>query len=77
MHRYLGRLMGCNGVAWIYDRLTHHSSRDAVNTTTSNLAHLMAHLYICRTMQIYPWQIDPLQSSIDLYKTITPNKFHI
>ena len=30
-------------------------------------------------MHIYPWQIDPtlLQSSIDIWKTITPHKFHI
>ena len=31
-------------------------------------------------MHIYPWQIDPtplLQSTIDLWKTITPNTFHI
>ena len=30
-------------------------------------------------MHIYPWQIDPtsLQLSIDLWKTITPKKFHI
>ena len=29
------------------------------------------------TMQIYAWQTYPLQSSIDLCKTITPNRFHI
>ena len=28
-------------------------------------------------MHIYLWQIDPLQSSIDLCKTITPNLAHI
>ena len=31
-------------------------------------------------MHIYPWWIDPtplLQLSLDLWKTITPNKFHI
>ena len=56
------------------------SSIDALNTTTPNLAHLMADLYIYRTMHIYLWQIDPsslLQLSIDLCKTITPKEFHI
>ena len=35
------------------------SSIDACNTTTPNLAHLMADLYIYRTIHIYLWQIDP------------------
>ena len=48
-------------------------STDALNTTTPNLAHLMADLYICRTMHIYIWWIDPLQSSIDALNTATPN----
>ena len=34
----------CNGVAWIYDGLTPHLSRDAMNTTTPNLAVLLAEL---------------------------------
>ena len=55
----------------------HQSSIDALNTTTPDLAHLMADLCIYRTMYIYLWQIDSLQLSIDLCKTITPNKFHI
>ena len=42
------------------------SSTDVLYTATPNLAHLMADLYIYRTMHIYLWQIDPLQSSIDL-----------
>ena len=35
--------------------------------------------FIYSAMHIYPWQIDPplLQASIHLWKTITPNKFHI
>ena len=33
-----------NGVAWIYDRLTPNFSRDTVNTTTPNLADLLAEL---------------------------------
>ena len=36
-------------------------SIDALNTTTPNLAHLMADLYIYR-QSIYPWQINPTQS---------------
>ena len=28
-------------------------------------------------MHIYPGQMSPLQLTIDLYNTITPNKFHI
>ena len=41
-----GQLAGgwCNSVAWIYGRLTPHLSRDAVNTTTPNLADLLAEL---------------------------------
>ena len=35
---------GCNSVAWICDRLTPHMRRDAVNTTTPNLADLLAEL---------------------------------
>ena len=35
------------------------SSIDALNTATPNLAHLMADLYIYRTMHIYLWQTDP------------------
>ena len=42
---------------WQIDPL--QSSIDALNTTTPNLADLMADLYIYRTMHIYPWQIDP------------------
>ena len=34
----------CDGVAWIYDRLTPHLSRNAVNTTTPNLVDLLAEL---------------------------------
>ena len=34
-------------------------STDALNTVTTNLPHLMADLYIYRTMHIYLWQIDP------------------
>ena len=32
---------------------------DALNTATPNLVHIMADIYIYRTMHIYPWQIDP------------------
>ena len=35
------------------------SSIDALHTATPNLAHLMANLFIYRTMHIYLWQIDP------------------
>ena len=40
-----GHLAGerCNGVAWIYDGLT-PLSRDALNTTTPNLADLLVEL---------------------------------
>ena len=34
------------------------SSIDALNTATPNLAHLMADLYIYRTIYIYLYQID-------------------
>ena len=63
----------CNSVAWIYDRFTPHLSRDALNTTTPNLA-----IYIYRTMHIYPWQIDsPSHLSIDALNTATPNLAHL
>ena len=52
-------------------------SIDALSTTTPNLAHLMADLYIYRTMHIYLWQIDPLQLSIDALHTATPNVPHL
>ena len=62
-------------------------SIDALNTAMPNLADLLAQnsakplheiSFIYSTMHIYPWQIDPLlQSTIDLWKSITPNKFHI
>ena len=60
-----------------YCRLTPQSSIDALNTATPNLAHLMADLYIYRTMHIYLWQIDPHQSSIDGLNTATPNLPHL
>ena len=51
---------------------------DALHTTTPNLAHLMADLYIYRTMQIHLWQIDPLlRLSIDALHTTTPNLAHL
>ena len=52
-------------------------SIDALNTTTPNLAHLMADLYIYRTMHIYIWQIDPLQLSIHALNTTTPHLAHL
>ena len=38
-------------------------SIDACNTATPNLAHLMADLYIYKTMHIYLWQIAPSNRS--------------
>ena len=65
-------------------------SIDALNTATPNLADLLAQIsgkplhqisFIYSTMHIYPLQMNPctplLQSSRDLWKTITPNRFHI
>ena len=50
----------------------------ACNTATPNLAHLMADLYIyIEQCNIYPWQIAPLQSSIDALHTATPNLAHL
>ena len=51
------------------------SSIDALHSATPILAHLMADLYVYKTMHIYLCQIDPLQLSTDLYNTITPHKF--
>ena len=49
---------------------------DALNTTTPNLAHLMADLYIEQCTYTYG-RLTPFPSSIDLCKTITLNKFQI
>ena len=41
-------------------KFTPQLSRDACNTATPHMAHLMVDLYIYRTMHIYQWQIAPL-----------------
>ena len=54
------------------------SSIDALCTATPNLAHVMAGLYLYIGECTYTYgRLTPLQSSRDVYKTITPNEFHI
>ena len=45
------------------------SNHTALHNTTPNLADLDIH----RRMHIYPWQMDPPQSSIDALNTATPH----
>ena len=58
----LGRYSTMHIYAWQMEPPS-QLSIDAWNTTTPNLAHLMADLYIYRAMHIYPWQIDTPQSN--------------
>ena len=50
----------CDGVAWIYGRLTPASNRGALNTNIPNVADLLTAIH--NTMHIYLWQIDATTS---------------
>ena len=39
--------------------------------------YIYIYIYIYKTMHIYIWQIDPLQLSIDILNTATPNLAHL